>query len=184
METKQEMKTRFGEMIHEAVFSDECWKQKVATNISQQMFDALTEINPTAAKDVMEAMEGQLCYNNYLTEAQARKITSAFVNSADKTTGPKWQPQEVWNLVEDLTGDPEEIDSKPEYNKWALYTTINMIYSDDLKPICQAMKIPLDRESIKSNAKAIAETCYHFAVSKLEDADRPRWIADYFRHEL
>lgn len=184
MEPKKEMKQMFSDIITDALDSGEKWKQDIVKSVSCTMFDMLLSSSSSSAKEIMDMMEGQLCYYNYLLESQAKRIVSSMINSHDKSVGAHWQPQEVWSLVEKHTGDIEEVDCRPYYNRWALYVTVNMIYSDDLKPICLMLKLPMDNNSIRSHGEEIAMACYYLAVSKLCDADRPRWIEDYFRKLL
>lgn len=133
----------------------------------RKCFSMLVDISEKSAASFLECLEGTHEYNNYLTEQEAMEIAKHLVNR-DRTTGPKWTPDTLFNKVEGLGG---EVDRMPLYNKWALYVAMNVQHSDHQKTI---------ERWAGGDANTYALECYNLAVEQLSDTDRPRWIREYF----
>ena len=153
METS-DMMERFNAMNHEG-------------GMLKKAFTLLMECSPQKASEFLECYEGVETYHNYLSEAEAKSIVKGFVNY-DKTTGPKWSPDVLFDKVEELGG---YIENKPYYNKWALYAVMNMEHSDHGRVIGKWV----DGDDAK-----YAEFCYDLTISQLTDADRPKFVRGYF----
>ena len=80
--------------------------------------------------------------------------------------GAKWPFAQFESVVTSLGG---EVEHEPKYNKYALWVTANMIYSDHAKTLKEVVP--------ESDLPLVA---YKLAVEKLNDADRPRFIREYF----
>ncbi len=120
--------------------------------------------NTRLYREAVEKMNA-VNWNNYLTEAEASAIVGGFINS-DGSKGAHWSMAQVSGAVEELGGAME---CEPYYNKYALFVTMNMIYSD--------FGVTLDQFVEDSN---MVEVVYRLAVDKLKDADRPRFVRAYF----
>ena len=127
-------------------------------------FDKMVEMNPKMAQmwiDKLEASE----WCNYLSQAEAEKIASELQHQ-DGTKGAKWPFASFESVVKSLGG---EMEHEPKYNKYALWVTANMIYSDHAK----SLKEIVDEANIP-------QVVYKMAVERLTDMDRPRFIREYF----
>lgn len=133
----------------------------------KKAFILLAESNPSKAYEFIECYNGVHTYNNYLSESEAKNIVKGFVHF-DNSTGQKWTPEMLFEKVQELGG---KIDDKPYYNKWALYTTMNMEHSDHGNIISKYTN---------GDADKYAELCYEFAVNQLTDKDRKEFVRSYF----
>lgn len=115
-------------------------------------------------RDAVEKMNA-VNWNNYLTEAEAVQIVGSLVGQ-DGSKGAHWSMAQVSDAVERLNGSME---CEPYYNKYALFVTMNMIYSDFSATLAQF-----------TDAENLPEVVYRLAVDKLKDADKPRFVRAYF----
>ena len=115
-----------------------------------------------AFEDMMQICEGVEEYKEYLTEAEAKDMTSHLVNF-DKTTYPKWpNAQMLFDAVKNAGGEPEE---KGQFNKWVLFFAMNMIHSDYGGVL-----------GTLSNGADYAKLCYKMALAWILDPDRKHTI--------
>ena len=115
-----------------------------------------------AFEDMMEICEGVEEYKEYLTEAEAKDLTSHLVNF-DKTTYPKWpNAQMLFDTVKGVGGEPEE---KGQFNKCVLFFAMNMIHSDYGGVL-----------GTLSNGADYAKLCYKMALAWILDPDRKHSI--------
>lgn len=115
-----------------------------------------------AFEDMMEICEGVEEYKDYLTESEAKELTSHLENF-DKTTHAKWPNAQM--LFDNVKGVGGEIEERGSYNKWALYFLMNMIHSDYggvLQPLASGAEY--------------AKICYKMALAWLSDPDRKHTI--------
>ena len=64
------------------------------------------------------------------------------------------------------------LDEKPYFNWWALWLTINMVYSDYADTLADLLATK-DQEKL-------AVACYKLAIRHLKDPDRAEFIRAYF----
>ncbi|MBQ5903071.1 MAG: hypothetical protein IIW89_01855 [Alistipes sp.] len=105
---------------------------------------------------------------NYLSKSEAEAIVSKFIN-ADGTMGAHWSYDTMRSAVESLGVMMSE---EPFFNCWALWATMNMLYSDHAKSVNDFVA---KDEQVKFY--------YAQAIEKLKDADRPHFIREYFEIE-
>lgn len=117
-------------------------------------------------EEMMEVCGGMEDYGHYLTEKEAEHITDHFVNY-DKTHGPKWpKPEMLFETVKSVGGNIEE---PKKFNKWVLYTAMNMIhavYGGVLMNVAQGIEY--------------AKLAYKMAVAFIMDPDRKKSIREYY----
>ena len=163
METKDIME-RFDEVYDNMVASKDVKKMHELGKAFCWLMSQVSASNPKHSREVVEKLEAS-AWNNYLSENEADEIVSQFVNQ-DGAKGAKWSYSQFVQLVERIDG---VIEDKPYYNKYALWVTVNMIYSDHYR----ALRDFVGEEEIP---KAI----YRLSVEKLHDPDRPCFIRPYF----
>lgn len=127
--------------------------------IGRESMVLLTEKMPDKAQELID----KLCainWDNYLTEREAEAIAS-------KMDPQKPWPREQWRTVMEQHGYP--LDEEPYYNRYAMYVTMCMIYSDDI-------------ESLKHFASGVDmfEFIHALALNKLKDKDKVFSIRKYF----
>lgn len=174
--TSNEMKERY-ERLHEKMLGmDDEHAVKVFAGAQMWAFGKVVESSPAVAEMWLGKLEA-ICWNNYLSDAEAKMIASKLVNQ-DGSTGAKWGKDAFLQTVEKLGGD---IEKEPYYNDNALWITAVMMYSDHAKSIAEDMghALPSDIPSEK-----MALSCYRKAVEKLCDRDRKHFVREYFENEL
>lgn len=155
-------------MLHRKMSDmDNQYARDVFAEAQRWAFDKMTEVAPSTAEVWLGKLEA-ICWNNYLSELEAKSITAKFVNQ-DGSKGPKWAFSQFETIVGSLGGSVEVC---PFYNKFALWTTANMLYSDhadSLKEFVSEAELP--------------KLMYRMSIEKLKDPDRPRFVRDYFLHQ-
>lgn len=160
----EELKNRYEELYHKMAHSKDVSKMRAFGSAEHWVFDMLVERHPDIARKWLDKLEATE-WNNYLSEAEAVDIVANLKNQ-DGRTGAHWNFATFANAVQSLGG---EMEKPPYYNKYALWATANMLYSDHAK----------------SATKYVAEDklpayFYDLAVEKLTDVDRPHFIREYF----
>lgn len=158
------MKERYMELYHKMSSSKDVERMKAFGEAEMWIFGMLADKHPELAQKWLDRLEASE-WNNYLSEAEAVDIVSNLKNQ-DGRTGAHWNLATFANAVQSLGG---EMEKPPYYNKYALWATANMLYSDHAK----------------SATKYVAEDklpayFYDLAVEKLTDVDRPHFIREYF----
>ena len=117
-------------------------------------------------EEMMEVCTGVENYGDFLTEKEAEHITDHFINF-DKTRGPKWpKPEVLFEAVKSVGGSVEE---PRKYNKWVLFTVMNMIHADYggvLQNMVQVSEYP--------------KLAYKLAIAFINDPDRNESIRAYY----
>lgn len=132
----------------------------------QWVFDMLAERHPELAKKWLEKLEASE-WNNYLSEGEAMEITAQLRNQ-DGRSGAHWSLQSFVAAVESLD---MPVEHAPYFNKYALWATANMLYSDHAK---SAKKYIGDESKLPAYF-------YDLAVEQLTDVDRPHFVREYFK---
>lgn len=160
----EEMIIRYLELYKEMETSGRPEKMMVFGDAEKWAFARMVELSPEFAQcwlDKLEAMH----WHNYLSKCEATQIVEHFVN-ADGTRGAHWDYDTFKDAVESLDGEMKEV---PYYNCYALWATANMLYSDHY----HSVKEYVPQEDMP-------KFFYTMAVEKLKDADRPRFVREYF----
>lgn len=171
-----DLKERYERLHEKASRMDDEHAERVLDVAQMWAFGKVAESSPTVAEMWLGKMEA-VCWNNYLSDAEAKVIASKLVNQ-DGSVGPKWGKDTFLQVVEKLGG---EIDKEPYYNDNALWVTSVMIYSDHAKSIAEDM----GHTSISDvPTEKMALSCYRKAVEKLCDKDRKHFVREYFEDDL
>lgn len=168
----QEMKCRYTHLFEHMTTSQNVEKMEIFGRAERKIFEKLVETHPSIAKEWLDMLEA-VCWNNFLTEEQAKEIAGRLINQ-DGSTGPKWSMEAFFAAVPKLGG---KIEVEPHYNKYALWMVANAHYSDFAKSTSEDMgyqtveDVPFDK---------MALSMYKKAVESLMDIDRQHYIADCY----
>lgn len=164
----EDMLYKFNTLLDETVEDGDKENLDVSYSMFKKAVCLLASLDPKKAEEFVECFEGTLKFYNYLTESEADKILSGFVNQ-DGSRGPKWDdPDEFFLLIEGINGKTEY---EPYFNRWALYVTANKFASDQNSVILKWVGNDKDK---------YLEACYELAVTQLQDKDRLNWVRWYF----
>ena len=167
---------RYDELYGVMKSSRDVEKMKIFGEAEKEMFRQMAASNPSMAEMWLTKLEA-VCWDNYLTEKEARNIGRHIVNQ-DGTKEFHWPYDVFTKAVSQLGGITEE---KPYYNSYALWVTANMIYSDHAKSVAEDMgyKSPMEVPN-----ERMALSMYKKAVEKLKDPDKGFHIRKYFKHKM
>ena len=173
---REQMIERYDELYGVMKSSRDVEKMKIFGEAEKEMFRQLAASNPTMAEMWLTKLEA-VCWDNYLTEKEARNIGRHIVNQ-DGTKEFHWPYDVFTKAVSQLGGITEE---KPYYNSYALWVTANMIYSDHARSVAEDMgyKSPLEVPN-----ERMALSMYKKSVEKLKDPDKGFHIRKYFKHKM
>lgn len=154
-----EMGKQFMDMLHEKI--GEHHEVMPILNKMVIMLEPMEEF-----EEMMEVCTGMENYGDFLTEKEAEQITEGFTNF-DKTRGAKWpRPDMLFDAVKSVGGSIEE---PRKYNKWVLFTVMNMIhskYGGVLQHTAQGSEY--------------AKLTYKMAIAFINDPGREKGIRNYF----
>lgn len=110
--------------------------------------------------------EDMVRFRDFLTEDEARGTVGDFVNF-DGSRGGHWtDPDAMFSLMDELR---IRYESEGEYNRWAFFAVMNMIWSDEWGVL---------RNYASGDQEA--RVCAELAVARLEDSDRAFSVRKYF----
>lgn len=155
----EEMIKEYDQQFEKMATSGKIENMKLFGKVGRESMMLLIKNMPDKAHELI----GKLCsmnWYNYLTEREAEAITS------------KMDPQRPWSIDQwQIIAEQHgyKLEEEPYYNRFALYATMCMIYSDDI-------------ESLKHFAKGIDmfEFIHALALNKLKDHDKVFSIRKYF----
>lgn len=139
--------------------------KELFSSVFKKTMKSLIEVDLEEAEEIINCMEGNINYNNFLTKNEACHILSNLINN-DGSKGLQWKSYD--EFINRLNNEGYSLDQKPYYNSYALWVTMNMLASDHNS---------IFNKWIKDN---YFEFVYDLSVSKLIDKDKERWIRGYF----
>lgn len=158
---------RYEELYAMMATSTDIVKMQVFGEAEKWAFGKMSERDPALAQVWLDKLE-PVMWKNYLSKVEAEAIVSKFVN-ADGTIGAHWSYDTMRSAVESLGA---MMSDEPFFNCWALWATMNMLYSDHAKSVNDF--VPKEEQ---------VKFYYAQAIEKLKDADRPHFIREYFEIE-
>lgn len=165
--TKEELKYKFKYLYDYMSVSNEPKYMMLFGDVMKEMMDVTIQNHENLAEEWIDKLEA-ICWQQYLSKAEATKIVSAMEPKAPWTF-------EAWKkAMEDLG---LEYKRDKVFNCYALWTTMCMVYSDDGKTIASLMGI--DYNNAASNSEYI-KTVYQFAMNKMLDVDSRFDVRKYF----
>ena len=149
----------------------------MATSRKPEYMHTFGEVMKCMMKDIMvlkpdwaQEYLGKLCsikWNNYLTQKEAIAIASE-MNPNGGWDFPDWK--------KNMESQDIKMEDAPCYNKYALFVTMNMIFSDSANTIAA-----IAGKTLQDISKEEMFTGVHMlALDKLEDKDGKFSIRDYF----
>lgn len=161
---REELFEKFKNLIPHIVSSEDTSCDFIRS-ILKKVMKTLCEVDAGEAEEIIECIEGNVHYNNFLTKSEADNILSTLVNS-DGSKGLQWRNYD--DFAGKINSSGFALDQKPYYNGYALWVTMNTLASDHN---------PLFNKWVKEH---YFEFVFELAVSKLIDKDREKWIRKYF----
>lgn len=161
-----EIKQQFEVLYNVMVGSNEPKYMHIFGETMKSMMSNIIALKPELACEYVN----KLCsieWDNYLTKKEAMSI----VGEMNPSGG--WDCTEWEKMMDDMDLRKED---KPYYNKWALYVTMNMIYSDSAKSIAVIAGKTLDDIPNEELFAAV----HMLALDKLEDKDGMFDVRTYF----
>lgn len=186
MADKNTLTEEFRNILNEIKTGDKGKDTDLLHSLLHKSFEGLASSEPRKAQTILEDFEGEMKFNNYLSEKEAREIVSYMVfDESGKRDSSPWEPERLFKEMkvtkpnsdlesDDLIGDDScYMDVQPYYNRWALWVTMNKYYADNY----YALKKWVEE---KGRVPDLQRACYDFAVEQLMDQDKPRWVRWYF----
>lgn len=158
------LKERYEELYHIMATSGDVNKMKTFGKAENWAFDKMLSLSEEDAERWIDRLES-IIWCNYVSEEEAESIVDGFVNQ-DGTKGAHWDYNTLKDAVKDLGNYMHE---EPYYNCYALWVTMNMIYSDHAVSIGEYLE---DTDAFK--------LMYGMSVEKLKDRDHQSFIRSYF----
>lgn len=165
MNQTEEMKQEFYELYDMMAMSHNIKNMQTFGNVHKEMMEWMIHNKPELAQEWIDKLES-IKWRQYLTPKEAEKI----VDGMDPK-GP-WS-REVWKSTMESLGLP--LEEPPYYNKCALWTEMNKIYSDFGEEIASLIGKPLSPSD-----KDVIAACYKMALRNLKDKDGVYDIRKYF----
>ena len=159
------MKKEFYELYDMMASSHDVNNMRTFGNVHKEMMEWMIANKPELAQEWLDKLSS-IKWCNYLTPKEAEKIVSEMVPKAP------WS-REVWKSAMESFGLP--LEEAPFYNRCALWTEMNKIYSDFGDEIAALLGKPLSLSD-----KDIISTCYKMALKNLKDKDGVYNIRKYF----
>lgn len=158
----QEMKQKYTMLYDMMSSSDKTEDMKVFGSAMTDMMDWMIQNKPEFAQDILD----RLCaikWDNYLTRKEAEHIVDEMVPNAPWT-------YDLWKKA--MESLDLQVEHEPCYNSYALWTVMNMVYSDHAPTLAMAMGTTVGDIS--------PELFYHLANDLLMDKDKRFNVRSYF----
>lgn len=166
METKELLST-FNGLYNTMATSNETKYMHAFGDVMKCMMKDIAAMKPELAQEYLDKLQSIEWYN-YLTKKEAMSIVGSM------------NPKGGWDAIEwEKTMESMElrVEDKPNYNKWALFVTMNMVYSDSAKSIAVIAGKTLE-DMPKDELFA---DIHMLALDKLEDKDGVFDVRVYFQ---
>ena len=165
MTTPQELKDRYTGLYDYMANSRDPKNMKAFGCVMTEMMDVMIQKMPDVAEEMIDKLES-IKWKQYLTPKEAEKIVAGMDPKAPWT-------RDAWKSAMESFGLPME--EWPSYNRCALWTEMNKIYSDFGEEIAALLGKPL-----APTDKDIIAACYKMALKNLKDKDGMYDIRKYF----
>lgn len=164
MRTSEEILNRYKHLYSALERSEDTNIMNIFGKAENWAFARMLELSFDDAKRWLEKLEPTE-WNNYLSREEANEIVSGFINQ-DGTRGAHWSFETAKQVIEKNGWD---ISDEPYFNCYALWVTMNMLYSDHSISLSEYI-----------GEDELLKFIYKMSVEKLKDRDRERFIRRYF----
>ena len=163
----EELIKKYDELFDEMVSSKDPRRMMAFGEAEKWIFKQLAASHPDLAEHWLVRLEASK-WHNYLSKEEAEEIVESLEEKQGETVVKRyeWDYDEWKKAIEAMGG---EIHNKPYYNCYALWATMNMLYSDHVNTMNMFVQPPLRLKMY-----------YHLALDKLMDVDRSHWVRGYF----
>lgn len=161
-----ELKEKYWSLYEYMAASKKPENMKAFGRVMTDMMHDLISSSPSKAEEYIERLEC-VRWKNYLTQKEAERIVSEMEPVAPWT-------RDVWKRTMESMGLP--LEEEPYYNRCALWTEMNKVYSDSANSIAMIMGVPLTNIGTEKMVKAT----HALAVDNLKDEDGKYNIRSYF----
>lgn len=163
----KELIDKYDELYDSMVASKNPMRMMAFGDAEKWVFHQLAEEHPEIAEKWIAMLESSK-WNNYLTEDEAEEIVESLMEKkgGEYVQRYEWDYPTMKRAVESIGG---KISEEPYYNSYALWATMNMLYSDHAETINEVVVQPQRPRFY-----------YKLALDKLKDFDRPRFVREYF----
>ena len=164
---QNDIMTVFDRLYNKMATSKEPRYMRVFGRVMKHMMKDVADWRPDVAQEYLDELEAINWYN-YLSKKEATQIVSGM------------KPEGGWGISEwesCMMSQDICLEEAPYYNKWALYTVMNMIYSDSVKTIAKIREKPL----LEIPGEEILSAVYLLALDKLKDKDEVFSVREYFK---
>ena len=158
---------KYDELYDEMVSSKDPRRMLAFGEAEKWIFKQLIVVHPELAEQWLVKIEAAQ-WHNFLSEKEAEEIVDLLEEKQGDSvvTRHEWDYEEWKSAIESIGG---KVSDKPYYNCYALWAVMNMLYSDHASTINMFVQPPMRLKMY-----------YHLALDKLMDADRPKFVRDYF----
>ena len=163
----EELIKKYDDLFDEMVSSKDPRRMMAFGEAEKWIFKQLAASHPDLAEHWLVRLEASK-WHNYLSKEEAEEIVEGLEEKQGETVVKRyeWDYDEWKKAIEAMGG---EIHNKPYYNCYALWATMNMLYSDHVNTMNMFVQPPLRLKMY-----------YHLALDKLMDVDRPHFVRGYF----
>ena len=176
MISKEELLDRYETLYRKAVTGKDVKRMKSLGDAEQWAFREMVRVHPEMAETWLSQLEG-MDWDNYLSEKEAQNIGKRITNQ-DGSKGFHWNYDTFTKAVDSFGG---KLEDSPSYNRYALWTVANMVWSDHAKSISEDMGYKSVGEAPSDK---IALSCYRKAVELLKDPDKGFDVRIYFKKRM
>lgn len=163
---KSEIKKEFASLYGIVALNKQVEDMKLFGSVMCDMMDVLVESHPNTAEKFLEKLESVKWYN-YVTRDEAEKTIREMKPSVP------FDFDDWIDMIDSVDGMQEK---EPEYNRYALWTVMGMIYSDSGNTIAKLLGMDEPNVSDQQFVRAL----YLLAMDKLNDEDGVFEIRKYF----
>ena len=158
---------KYDELYEDMASAKDPNKMMAFGDAEKWMFHMLAKQHPELAEEWLDKLE-IMKWNNYLSQEEAESIVESLVerHGDEYVQRHEWDYPTFKNAVESLGG---KVSEEPYYNCWALWATMNMLYSDHQETVNAFIQVPHR-----------VRFYYKLAVDKLKDFDKPKFVRKYF----
>lgn len=162
-----ELIKKFDEAYDIMVSSRDPMRMMAFGEADRWFFHRLAEHHPDMAKEWLARHE-RGAWNNYLSREEAEHVVNSLVERNGDVEERKyhWEYEDMKTAIESIGGKVAE---SPCYNCYAMWATMNMLYSDHHETVNAYVQPPMR-----------IKFYYRMAKDKLKDVDRPHFVRPYF----